>query len=280
MLSGVLSKMLITSGEKTLEKNLDDTHARPVPNISARIENCMRPKASPLMYQSWEHLLFLHWEVPSSSVSSLLPPGLKLDLFEGKAWIGIVPFFMKNVRPRFLPALPGLSNFMELNVRTYVYDELGVPGVWFFSLDANQSLACTLGRNLFKLAYCDAEIKASYNDWIDVRARRRGHSGSAHYRYQIDGPASISEPGTLEFFLLERYVLFCFCQKKGLLKRGRVHHAPYHYHRANLKEYSTMPLIWNGQQNILEAPHHVCASRSVAVSIFGLECIKNQTRLN
>ncbi|MBM49753.1 MAG: hypothetical protein CMP27_07970, partial [Roseibacillus sp.] len=72
------------------------------------------------MHQRWENLLFLHWAVPAQSVKEHLPPGLEVDTYNGTAWVGVVPFFMRGVRPRFLPSVPGLSNFLELNVRTYV----------------------------------------------------------------------------------------------------------------------------------------------------------------
>ena len=78
------------------------------------------------MYQRWRDLLFLHWEYPAAAIQETLPDGLFVDTFGGKAYLGIVPFFMKNIRPVFLPAVPGLSNFMEVNVRTYVYDRARV----------------------------------------------------------------------------------------------------------------------------------------------------------
>lgn len=81
------------------------------------------------MYQEWRDLLSLHWEYSVAAVQATLPDGLFVDAFGGKTYLGLVPFFMRNIRPRFLPAVPGISNFMELNLRTYVYDRSGVPGV-------------------------------------------------------------------------------------------------------------------------------------------------------
>jgi uncharacterized protein len=96
---------------------------------------------SPVMFQRWLHLLFLHWPVEPRTIQSTLPPGLQVDTFSGQGWIGIVPFFMRGVRPVGLPSIVGPSNFLELNLRTYVRDRDGRPGIWFYSLDANQPLA-------------------------------------------------------------------------------------------------------------------------------------------
>jgi uncharacterized protein len=110
------------------------------------------------MYQQWRDLLFLHWEYSTATIQATLPDGLYVDTFDGKAYLGVVPFFMRNIRPRYLPTVPGISNFMELNLRTYVHDREGVPGVWFYSLDANQHLAVKIARRFFHLPYVFAHM--------------------------------------------------------------------------------------------------------------------------
>ena len=106
-----------------------------------------------VMKQAWRNLAFLHWRMPVDVVQRTLPPGLTVDTFDGAAYIGLVPFYMRRIRPRFLPPVPGLSWFLEVNVRTYVIDHNGVPGVWFYSLDANQWFAVKIARRFFKLPY-------------------------------------------------------------------------------------------------------------------------------
>ena len=103
--------------------------------LAARQPNGRRPQ---LMHQRWESLLFLHWRVSADRIQRTLPPGLTVDTFQGAAYLAIVPFFMLNVRPVGLPAVPWLSFFQELNVRTYVFDDAGTPGIWFYSLDCNR----------------------------------------------------------------------------------------------------------------------------------------------
>jgi hypothetical protein len=128
------------------------------------------------MYQRWAELLFLHWVWDPAAVQRTLPRGLTVDTFDGRAWIGLIPFFMQAVRPRFCPTVPGLSDFMELNVRTYVHDAAGRPGVWFYSLDCNQGLAVRLARGLFHLRYEHAVMQAARlrDGGMDYRAQRRG----------------------------------------------------------------------------------------------------------
>ena len=106
-----------------------------------------------MMHHAWRDLLFLHWRVDPERIQRTLPPGLTVDVFDGAAYVGIVPFFMCDIRPRGLPAMPGLSNFMELNVRTYVHDAQGTPGVWFYSLDCNSRLTVWGARRFFHLPY-------------------------------------------------------------------------------------------------------------------------------
>ena len=132
-----------------------------IPDVPQRLAARVRPVGNPVMYQQWRELLFLHWEFPIAELQRTLPEGLFVDTFADKAYLGVVPFFMRNIRPRFLPAVPGISNFMEMNLRTYVYDRAGVPGVWFYSLDANQWLAVKIARRVFHLPYEHAEMNSS-----------------------------------------------------------------------------------------------------------------------
>ena len=102
------------------------------------------PAGFPIMRQHWGKLLFMHWRIDANLLRPLIPSQLKIDTFDGSAWIGVIPFTMWGIRASFLPPIPGTSAFHELNVRTYVTLN-GEPGVWFFSLDAANSLA-GLGR--------------------------------------------------------------------------------------------------------------------------------------
>src|SRR5262245_10075958 len=110
-----------------------------------------------VMAMRWHDLLFAHWPVDPAVLRPLIPASLQIDTYDGQAWIGVVPFRMTGVRPRFVPPLPGLSAFAEINVRTYVTIEQK-PGVWFFSLDAANRLAVWAARLSYHLPYCFARI--------------------------------------------------------------------------------------------------------------------------
>jgi uncharacterized protein YqjF (DUF2071 family) len=120
-----------------------------------RLEMRGRPAGEPVMHQRWEDLLFLHWPIAPELLRPLIPGSLEIDTFEGQAWIGITPFHLEDVRPPLLPALPWISSFDEINVRTYVLCN-GRPGIWFFSLDASKILPVIGGRVLFNLPYFKA----------------------------------------------------------------------------------------------------------------------------
>ena len=185
-----------------------------------------------LMTQTWHDLLFAHWPVDAGHLRSRLPPGLTLDLFDGQAWVGIVPFHMTNVAPRGLPALPWVSAFPELNVRTYVTVH-GKPGVHFFSLDASSTLAVAAARALFGLPYFVAEMEVgrsgSADEWVTYRSRRASDgTGPATLvmSYRPTGPVFHAQPGTLEYFLTERYCLYTV-DDDFRARRLEIHHPPW-----------------------------------------------------
>lgn len=225
------------------------------------------------MTQTWGELLFLHWKYDAEVVQATLPKGLKVDTHDGAAWLGVVPFYMRKVRPRFLPSVPWISFFLELNVRTYVRDEQGRPGVWFYSLDCNQPLAVWTARTFFHLPYQHAAMKAvkAEDGTVRYHCRRRGHREAAQYEYRLDEAATTVEPGTLEFYLVERYLLFA--DSPVGLRSGRVHHVPYPVSNVRLDKWSTTPLLQAGFADPGREPDHVCGSRGVDVRIYGLETL-------
>src|ERR1051325_5004544 len=111
-----------------------------------------------IMHQDWHHLLFLHWEIPAAELQAMVPPELTIDTFEGKAYAGLIPFTLSNVRPVLTPPIPFLSRFHEVNVRTYVRGGGRYPRFWFSSLDASSALAAEAARAFYKLPYFKARI--------------------------------------------------------------------------------------------------------------------------
>lgn len=229
------------------------------------------PGGHPVLFQSWEHLLFLHWIVDAGEIQRTLPPGLTVDCYENQAYISIVPFYMKRIRPRFLPAIPYFSYFLECNVRTYVHDAQGVPGVWFYSLDTNRWLAHWIGRRFFHLPYFWARMATKENGAIHYTMSRRSVGDRAGFTYQAGEEAAVAKPGTLDFFLLERYLLYSRNSATGRLCRARVHHAPYRAAPARLEEFSSRPIVWNGLPAVAGDPVHACVADRVDVKIFGIE---------
>jgi uncharacterized protein YqjF (DUF2071 family) len=181
------------------------------------------------MAQNWHDLLFAHWPVPVRTVRQLVPRALEVDEFGGQAWISVVPFTMSGVRLRRMPAVPSLSAFPELNVRTYVVAS-GKPGVWFFSLDAGNPVAVQIARRWFHLPYFLDSMNAIVGrDGIEYSSRRDDRDG-AETRFEANysgyGATFQAKPGTLEYFLTERYCLYAE-KANGKLLRGEIHHAPW-----------------------------------------------------
>ncbi len=188
------------------------------------------------MTMSWMELLFAHWRVAPEVLAACLPSGLRLDTFEGEAWVGVVPFRMENVTGRFLPNVPGLSAFPELNVRTYVTAKDGKPGVWFLSLDADQRLAVWGARTFFDLPYyrADMDCERGRDGWVDYRCERRDDRlgpGRFRGRYRGLGEPYAAPANSLESWLTERYCLYA-AGPDGELGRGEIHHAPWPLQRA------------------------------------------------
>jgi len=195
-----------------------------------------------IMTQTWHDLLFAHWPVDKELLQAKLPPGLELDLFDGQAWLGVVPFRMSNVGPRGLPALPWVSAFPELNVRAYV-TRGGKPGVYFFSLDAANPLAVQTARALFHLPYFRARMSVEpHGDGIAYDSRRINASPPADLvcRYRPIGAAIAPVPGTLEHFLTERYCLYTV-PRDLRPRRLEIHHRPWPLQHAEIEiERNTM----------------------------------------
>jgi uncharacterized protein len=228
-----------------------------------------RPDGKPAMRQNWRELLFLHFPVEPNEVQALLPPGLTIDTYSNRAWIGLVLFRMENIRTRNGPAAPWLSAFPETNVRTYVHREGREPGVWFFSLDAARWLACRFARQFFGLPYYHSLMSVIRSGpEIEYTISRQGNPGvCADVRAKVGEKNPLPKPGSLDFFLVERYLLYAL--RRGSLFTGRVCHAPYPIRAAELVR---------AEESIIQAVgiqakpwEHVCFSEGVDVEVWGLE---------
>jgi len=187
------------------------------------------PKGPWVMRQEWHNLLFAHWALPADIVRKVVPRELPLDLWQADAYVGVVPFQIRNLRPRGVPSLPGISHFGEINVRTYVTVE-DKPGVYFFSLDA-QNVSAVLGA---RLAYALPYFKSNFSikvsdDNVEYRSQRNTRPKpaefSAKYRPSSDVLPWRPMNDALERFVSERYCLYNVVA--GHVYRTNIHHLPW-----------------------------------------------------
>ncbi len=201
-----------------------------------------------VLYMEWHNLLFAHWAVKPSLLEPLIPKGLQLETFDGFAWLGVVPFQMRQTSPRKWLTVSGLSDFDELNVRTYVTDGKK-SGVWFFSLDCNNLFAVRAARLGFHLPYMDAKMRVwSQNQTISYSSQRT-HQGvsSADFvgQYQPTGATYQSTSGTLEHWLTERYCLYS-ANQAGQVFCGEIDHQPWQLQPAQADFSSNTMTEWLG----------------------------------
>lgn len=218
------------------------------------------------MVQKWHDLLFAHWPLPPDQIRPLVPRELELDLRDGHAWVGVIPFWMSGIRARATPAIPRLSTTPELNVRTYVTYR-GIPGVYFWSLDCASRLAVWGARTFYHLPYFNASMSVqNAGQSFSYRCSRQGNpkptersetseampttpaqfagdhrESPAEFRatYQPIAPARQREKTTLEHFFTERYCLYTV--HRGKVLRAYIHHLPWPLQDAEAKiELNTM----------------------------------------
>lgn len=185
-----------------------------------------------VMHQSWRDLMFAHWPIPADELREHVPPQLELEQHAGTAWIGLTPFRLEQLRPRGLPAIPYLSRFPEVNLRTYVRVG-GAPGIYFLSLDVTSRLTVLGARLLYRLPYHLSRMSIDETDTgaIEYRSSRRSSPAEFDVRYRPLGQPLSHSKGSLEYFLIERYALFSV-SGKGAVLRGDIHHGPWRVQNA------------------------------------------------
>jgi len=230
-------------------------------------------------YQNWRHLVFLHWKVAPEQLQRHLPEGLTVETLDGSAWLALVPFAMERVRPWWAPAVPGISWFLETNVRTYVRHESGIRAVWFFSLDANSRLAVQIARTFWKLNYIDCRMTTSMDSVSGDLHYEGGRRCSPGCRYDVrcrldESPLQYAADGSLEHFLLERYSLLSQTPD-GTFVTADVVHEPYGYRipsEYHCEESYTSQLVeWRSAS---PRPDHVAYSPGVDVRVTALKPVK------
>jgi uncharacterized protein YqjF (DUF2071 family) len=217
-----------------------------------------------------DRLAARHRRINENLLRPHVPPSLEIDTYGGSAWIAITPFTMWDIRafPPYVPPVPGLNSMHELNVRTYVHYD-GVPGVWFFSLDANSSAAVLGARAVYHLPYYNADIQMSGKKKIRYKLNR-DDDPPAEFRasWSVGERLPQSQPGSREFFLTERYILYT--EYDDTLYRARIHHEPWELYEAELTNFSSTMLEANGIPQAKTQPilHH---AEEVSVDIWLLE---------
>tara|TARA_B100001758_G_scaffold87789_1_gene74743 strand:+ start:2911 stop:3669 length:759 start_codon:yes stop_codon:yes gene_type:complete len=237
------------------------------------------PNRKHALVQEWRNLTFMHWEVDKETLAKHIPEGLEIDLFEGKAYVGTIPFEMRNVRPRLLPAVPGISTFPEFNVRTYVKRD-NVPGILFLTLEAQSKITCWHAPRKYGLPYRYAKCHLSFQKkqpevhegmyyW---KSKRTSDGVSLEGKCSLKGNLRQAEKNSLEYFLFERYSLYT--EHRGKLHMAYTLHEPWTYQDAEVSiSENSLTKSFDLGIDVMK-PEYVHASSGVYVHTWSIEEVK------
>ncbi len=214
-------------------------------------------------YQEWHENLFMHWKVQPSALSAFLPQDLKIDTFNEEAWVSIIAFSVKKLRPRFLPYLSPISNFHEVNFRTYVIRD-GIPGIYFLSIEAQKLISALLARCFIGLPYMKSDISRSTELYS---SRNAGRNLKLEATYTLG--RAIEPKSGLDYWLSERHALYQ--QNGNKLHRIDIHHKPWPLQVMKIDaRISGYPLIGSP---IAPAPDLVHYAKRIDVLVWGRETV-------
>lgn len=226
---------------------------------------CPAPIRRAVMTQSWYDLAYIHFKYDADEVAKLLPAGLEVDLHDGAAWVGLIPFSMRGIGIPHTPAVPWLGSFPEVNVRTYVVHN-GVPGVWFLSLDVNRFLPALVARTTYRLPYCWGKASNElHGDVLTTRVHRRWPKTGPSTSISVKVGDEIQTPSSLEIFLSARWGLF----SRGFgrsIRYAPVEHPVWPLRRGELLSLDDT-LITAAGLNIPSGDPHVMFSSGVPVRV-------------
>ena len=228
------------------------------------MDTCPEPVKRAVMVQQWRDLAYVHWRYPVDEVQGLLPAGLEVDVHDGAAWVGLIPFSMRNIGLPRLPAVPYFGSFPEVNVRTYVRLN-GRPGVWFFSLDINRFLPALVARTTYLLPYCWGSADHTLDGKIlNTRVQRRWPT-SSNTSLSISIGNEIETPDETSVFLSARWGLY----SKGF--RGSLRYAPVDHEKWPLYSATLLSLddslVMSAGLSAPQGEPHVMFSPGVSVRV-------------
>ena len=232
-----------------------------------------------IMKQDWQNLLFLHWSIPVKTIRQHIPEELEIETYNNSAWLGIIPFQMRNLRPSFLFPILSISNFAEINLRTYVKDKYNRKGVWFFSLDTQNPFGNWIAQTFFHLNYRFARTEfltthTQSNTCKFSLPNTQYPKQTLSWEHSEDTFMPSKSPESLEFFLTERYRLFSYNHKKNTLLTGTLSHYPYKLNRPKLLKYSTDLFASNGIDFPNVYPESILACRETKVDVYPIETVR------
>ncbi|MFJ7736910.1 YqjF family protein [Lysinibacillus sp. NPDC097287] len=227
-----------------------------------------------MITQQWEDVLFLHWPVQPQELKQYIPQELELDLYENKAWLSFVLFKVKGNRLRFTPSIPGVSSFLQLNVRTYVTCN-GKKGVYFFNLDANNAFIVQMTTIGHLLPYRRAKmtVKKEGNTFSFTSSYQNLKAFEEKLMVTFEPMPVRIESHAFERWLVERYHLWT--KMKTWLLRIDNYHSPWRLQKVNVViHHNTMAPFIKGLTSFSQPIVHYSKSKKAKISLPVLETKK------